>query len=151
MDAGYVTGLAALGGATVGGVTSFITSWTTLRAQTRAQGRSNSKSRRQDLYKIFIVRAAELYADALTHNKLDLTRIVSLYALISRMRVLSSRPVVDQAVEIAKKIVETYKKPNIAPEQVDSLSWDGDADLLKGFSETVRDEFENNWVQSVES
>jgi len=146
MDAGYITGLAALGGAAVGGVTSFITSWTTLRAQTRAQGRSNSKSRRQDLYKAFIVRAAEIYADALTRNQVDLTRLVNLYALISRMRVLSSPPVVDRAVQIAKKVVETYKQPNIGPEQLESLSWDGDADLLRGFSEAVRDEFENSWA-----
>jgi len=146
MDAGYVAGLAALGGAAVGGVTSFITSWTTLRAQTRAQGRSNSKSRREELYKTFIVRAAEAYADALTHNKLDLSRLVYLYALISRMRVLSSQPTVEQAVETAKRIVKTYNNPSIDPEEVESLSWEGDADLLRGFSEAARNEFENNWV-----
>jgi Mn2+/Fe2+ NRAMP family transporter len=51
MDTGYIT-LAALGGATVGGVTSFVTSWTTQSAQMRAERRASNKIRRQKLYKV---------------------------------------------------------------------------------------------------
>ena len=51
MDSGYITAFAALGGAALGGLTSFATSWTTLRTQMKAQQRDNSKSQRQKLYK----------------------------------------------------------------------------------------------------
>jgi hypothetical protein len=38
MYTGYITAL-ALGGTTVGGLTSFVTSWTTLSAQRRARNK----------------------------------------------------------------------------------------------------------------
>src|SRR5262245_17592402 len=41
MDASYLTVVAALGGAALGGFTSFATSWTTLRAQMKADGNAS--------------------------------------------------------------------------------------------------------------
>jgi hypothetical protein len=58
IDISYVTDLAALGGAALGGFTSFATSWTTLRIQMNAEQTTHSKSRRQMLYKEFIDQAS---------------------------------------------------------------------------------------------
>src|SRR6476619_3632453 len=91
MNAGYVTAIAALAGAALGGLTSFASSWTTLHAQMKAQRLASSKSRRRKLYKQFIDEASRTYADALVHDNLDIARLVGIYALISRMRVLSSQ------------------------------------------------------------
>lgn len=143
MDTGYITALAALGGTAVGGLTSFVTSWTTLSAQMRAQRRASSKSRRQKLYKTFIIDAAKVYGDALICDNLDLAEDIHLYAHISRMRVLSSESVVDEAIKVVRSIVEAYSRPNISLQPVELTSLEG-VDLLRNFSEACRTEFEKS-------
>ena len=142
MNIVYIPALAALGGAALGGLTSFMTSWTTLRIQMNANSRSENKSRRQELYKTFITDAAMVYGEALVHSDPDVKQIVRLYAHISRMRVLSSHPVINEADKIMRSIVETYHKPNITLEL--AVSWEESADLLKSFSEAARAEFEQS-------
>src|SRR6266567_8221118 len=112
MNAGYVTAIAALAGAALGGLTSFASSWTTLHAQMKAQRLATSKSRRQKLYKQFIEQASRTYVDALVHDKLEVSGLVGIYSLISRMRVMSSRRVIGSASGIAVLIADTYFQSN---------------------------------------
>jgi hypothetical protein len=142
MDSGYVTALAALGGATLGGLTSFATSWTTLRIQMKAERSASSKSKRQKLYKAFIDDAARTYGDALIHDKLETTGLIDLHALVSRMRIVSSRPVIDSAVKVVRVITDTYNQPNKTPEEIEAMISNGNVDILLSFSEACRDEFE---------
>lgn len=144
MDASYITALAALGGAALGGFTSFVTSWTTSRGQLQAQESSTSKSRRQKLYKEFIDKATEMYGDALSHDTLELSRFIGLYALISRMRVLSSADVIESAVKVARSITTIYHQPNKTNDELEALIRDGAVDLLYEFSHACRQEFESN-------
>ena len=144
MDSGYITALAALGGAALGGLTSFATSWTTLRAQMKAQRSDSSKSKRQKLYKAFIDAAAKIYGDALIHDKLETTGLIDLHSLVSRMRIVSSRPVIETAVNVVKVITETYSQPNKSPEEIEAMVSNGSVDILLGFSEACRDEFEQS-------
>src|SRR5467141_5357458 len=111
MDAGYTSAMAALAGAALGGLTSFANSWATLHAQMKAQRLASSKSRRRKLYKQFIDEASRTYVDALVHDKLEVSGLVGIYALISRMRVLSSQKVIESAASIAILITDTYFKP----------------------------------------
>jgi hypothetical protein len=142
IDSGYITALAALGGAALGGLTSFATSWTTLRTQMKAQRRDSSKSSRQKLYKAFIDAAAKIYGDALIHDKLETTGLIDLHALVSRMRIVSSRPVIETAVNVVKAITETYTQPNKSPEEIEAMISNGSVDILRSFSEACRDELE---------
>ena len=142
MDSGYITALAALGGAALGGLTSFATSWTTLRTQMKAQRRDSSKSSRQKLYKAFIDDAAKIYGDALIHDKLETTGLIDLHALVSRMRIVSSRPVIETAVNVVKAITETYTQPNKSSEEIEAMISNGSVDILRSFSEACRDELE---------
>src|SRR5215475_1972453 len=135
MDAGYITALAALGGAALGGLTSFATSWTTLRTQMKAQRSASSKSKRQKLYNAFIDDAAKSYGHALIHNQLETTGLIELHALVSRMRIFSSRLVIERAVEIVKVITDTYSQPNKTPEEIEAMITNGSADILRSFSE----------------
>ena len=144
MDASYITAVAALGGAALGGFTSFATSWTTLRVQMKADKKASSTSRRQELYKQFIEDASRIYGDALTHEKLELTGIIGLYALISRMRVLSSQLVTENAVKVVRVITDVYKQPNTTPDELDDMIHNGRVDLLQGFSDACRAELETN-------
>ena len=142
MDPGYITALAALGGAALGGFTSFATSWTTQRAQMNAALTASSKSQRQKLYKTFIDDAAKLYGDALIHNNLELSGLIELHAIVSRMRVFSSPPVIENAIGVVRVITETYNQPNKSPMEIEEMIQNGSVDLLKGFSEACRKEFE---------
>ena len=144
IDSGYIAALAALGGAAVGGLTSFATSWTTLRTQMKAQRNASSKSKRQKLYKAFIDDAAKIYGDALIHDKLEITGLIELHALVSRMRIVSSGPVIETAVNVVKAITETYTQPNKSPEEIEAMISNGSVDILRSFSEACRDEFEQS-------
>src|SRR5258705_13943402 len=142
MDPGYTTALAALGGAALGGLTSFATSWTTLRTQMKAQRSDSSKSKRQKLYKAFIDDAAKIYGDALIHDKLEITALIDLTTLVSQMRIVSSRPVIETAVNVVKAITETYTQPNKSSEEIEAMISSGSVDVLRSFSEACRDELE---------
>jgi hypothetical protein len=144
MDTGYITALAALGGAALGGLTSFATSWTTLRIQMKAQRSDSSKSKRQKLYKAFINNAAKIYGDALIHDEPEITGLIDLHALVSQMRVFSSRPVIERAVEIVKMITDTYSQPNKTPGEIEAMISNGSVDILRSFSEACREELEQS-------
>jgi hypothetical protein len=144
MNPGYITALAALGGAALGGLTSFATSWTTLRTQMKAQRSASNKSIRQKLYKAFIDAAAKTYGDALIHDKLEITGLIDLHALVSRMRVMSSQPVIESAVKVVKVITDTYSQPKTTPEEMQAMISQGSVDILRSFSEAFREEFEQS-------
>jgi hypothetical protein len=72
----------------------------TQRIQARATWIVQEKLRRQELYKEFIEGASKCYTDALQNDKTDVPALVGLYTKIGRMRVLSSRKVVESTEKI---------------------------------------------------
>src|ERR1700757_4950118 len=112
MDTSVVTALAALAGAAIGGLTSVLASWLSQRAQARLAQLAHYQLRRQELNKEFIEQASTLYIHALQNDKPDLSGLMGLYAEVSRMRVLSSKTVVDSADQILKRIINSYLEPN---------------------------------------
>jgi hypothetical protein len=141
MEPATISALAALAGATVGGVTSFAATWLTQRTQARIQQLTHQLNRREDLYKAFIEEASKLYGDALVHQLSDVYKLVGLYSLISRMRIISSKATVAAADEIARTIIKTYDAPdkNLADLQ-DMVNRD-QIDILRTFGEVARQEF----------
>ena len=97
MEAAYISALAALAGTAIGGLTSFATSWTTLQAQGRAQRLANERDKREALFGRFLEEAAKLYADALQNKRDEASALIVLYALIGRIRLISSARVVESA------------------------------------------------------
>jgi hypothetical protein len=112
MNIAYASALAALAGSAIGGFTSFTSAWITQRDRDREKRLSGEKAQRQRLYKQFIDEAAKVYADALVHNQAEVSALVSVYALISRMRVVSSSVVIEKAEAVAHLIIDTYLTPN---------------------------------------
>jgi hypothetical protein len=110
----------------------------------KAQRRNNSKSQRQKLYKAFIEGSAKLYGDALIHDKLETTGLIDLHSLVSRMRIVSSGPLIETAVNVVKVITETYGQPNKSPAELGAMVSDGSIDILLSFSEACREEFEQS-------
>jgi hypothetical protein len=142
VDASIISALAALTGAAVGGLTSGIANWLNHQSQLRAQWLLHEKSRRQILYRDFIEEASKCYIDALQHPEADIPGLVGLYAKLSRMRALSSKPVVHRAEDVARKILDTYLEPDKSFVELRAMAVDGTIDLLQGFSDACHDEFE---------
>jgi hypothetical protein len=99
-------------------------------------------SRRQTLYRDFIEEASKCYIDALQHNKADIPGLVGVYAKLSAMRALSSKPVVHCAEVVARKIMDTYLEPDKSFVELREMAIDGSIDLLQDFSHACHDEFE---------
>src|SRR5215831_4817894 len=82
--------VAALAGSAIGGLTTLAVAWLTQRTLARAALAARERTARSDLYKQFIEEASKLYGDALVNTKVEIPMLVGAYALISRMRVVSS-------------------------------------------------------------
>jgi|SRR5215467_11489052 len=143
MDASVISAVAALVGATIGGLTSVLASWLSQRTQVRAQWLEQDVVRRQDLYKEFIEEASKCYVHALQHDEADIPTLVGLYAKISRMRVLSSTKALESAEEIGRKIVDTYLAPDKTFLELREMINSGSVDLLREFSVVCRAELES--------
>ncbi|HUO91071.1 MAG TPA: hypothetical protein VMU08_18005 [Rhizomicrobium sp.] len=145
MDAGIVSALAALAGSVIGGMTSLAASWLSQDFQARAGQLAADKTRRQDLYKDFIEEASKLYGEALTSDKAEIHHFVGLYAMVSRMRVLSSPKVIEAADGIVHLIVDTYFAPNKTLRDIRQLMQSPhsqDIDPLRKFSEACREDIQ---------
>jgi hypothetical protein len=140
MDPSYISALAALAGSTIGGLTSLTASWLTQHVQFSAQQRANNLSRREELYKKFIEEASRLYVDAYEHDSTDLSNLVNLYALISRMRVLSAPAVVESADKVARMIIERYQAPNRTIRDVTEILDNDAMNPLRDFSVACRED-----------
>jgi len=141
MDTAYLSALAALAGSAVGGLTSLTASLLMQRAQFNAQQRTHYIGRRGDLYQDFIEEASKSYADAIEHDVADVPKLVRLYSLVSRMRVLSSQVVINEADMVVRRIAETYRSPNKSiPDIVAHDPHSEVPDPLRAFSNACRDE-----------
>ena len=140
MEPAYLSAFAALAGSTIGGLTSLTASWLTQYVQFRAQQRAHDVSRREQLYANFIEEAARLYTEAYEHNEAEAAKLVNLYALVSKMRVLSSPRIVESADRVVRVIIETYLAPNKTFRDVKEILDNDAMDPLREFSHACRDE-----------
>src|ERR1700722_7378951 len=140
MDLAYLSALAGLTGSAIGGATSFFASWLGQSNQLRAQLLLNDKGNRQQVYREFIDEASSLYIDALTRDTPDLSKMIKLYALVSRMRILSSPEVIEEADQVARLIVESYPQPAKTFDDIRIMVNEHTLDPLYKFSEACRQE-----------
>jgi hypothetical protein len=144
MNPSIISALAALAGAVIGGLTSVLASVLAQRTQARVQWIAQDRILRQDLYKEFVEEASQCHIDALQHDKADVPKLVTLYAKIGRMRILSSAKVIATAENVAQEILETYLQPNkTVPELMEMANSNRKSvDVLRDFSEACREEFD---------
>jgi hypothetical protein len=141
MDLAYVSALSALAGSVIGSVTSTSMTWLTQRAQARSGQLAHEFTRREELYRDFIVAASKTYGDALVSSEPKLPELIALYSLISRMRVLSRPRTVASADKVMLTIIDAYFTPNRSLRELrDLIKGGAGIDPLKDFSEAVREE-----------
>lgn len=140
MQAAYLSAAAVLAGSTVGGLTSMAASWLSQYVQYRARLQSADLTRREQLYKTFIEAASRTYGHALENDEPNVTNLVDLYALVSRMRMLSSARIVESADSVVNEIVDTYLAPNRTLSEVREAMAHHAMDPLRQFAEACREE-----------
>ena len=141
MDIAYISAISALAGSVVGGLTSGVTNWLNQRSHARAGQLAHDMARREDLYRDFIVAASKAYGEAIVSSEPQVQEIIALYAMISRMRVVSSPRTVACAEKIMITTIATYDAPNQTVRELHDLLESGAGiDPLKDFAEAAREE-----------
>ena len=140
MDNAIVSVLAALTGSTVGGLAPVLSNYVLQRGQTQRDLLNRQITQRETLYSDFIKEASRLYANSVTHSLEDLDDLVSLYALVSRIRLLASEPVLHAAEAFVRQIVLHYGEANLTVEQTRAAALSAKADPLDAFSFACRRE-----------
>jgi hypothetical protein len=138
-----VPAAAAIAGSLVGATGSVVGTWISVRHQDRRDLAAMQIARREALYSDFISESVRLLADAMQHDASDIQTLLPIYALLSRIRLCSSMPVLKKAEEIIRIIVSTYRQPNMTTEQIESQAVDNEADPLRQFSNTCRNELDS--------
>ena len=136
-----VPALAAIAGSLVGALGSAAGTWITARHQDRRDLLGKLIGRREALYSYFIRESARVLVDAMQHSAVDLQKTLPVYALLSRIRLSSSEPVLQEAERVVKTIVSTYPQPNLTAEQIEAQAGTGN-DPLRAFSDICRIELD---------
>jgi hypothetical protein len=131
---------AALAGSTIGGLTTLAVTWIAQRTQLRASLGARDQTAREKLYKQFIEEASKLLGDALVSNKVEIPMLIGAYALISRMRVVSSIETVGKAEIVLRTIINLYSAPNRTVADLRADIEDHKMDVLRDFSTAARKE-----------
>src|SRR4249919_2003151 len=110
MDTHLIAVLAAACGSIVGAAASVGTTWITQHKQTIRELTQTRLREREALYSEFITEASRLAVDAVSHSLETLEKLVNLYGIIGRIRLVASEEVLTQAESCCQRIVELYAR-----------------------------------------
>ncbi len=140
MNTAVISALAAIGGSAIGALAPVLSSVLVQRSAARRDLANRMVASREALYSDFIKEAAGLYVSAVTHHLENLGEMVSLYALVSRIRLCATDPVLHAAEDTVKHILQDFSGANLTIEQVASDVVSAGADPLAAFSFACRKE-----------
>jgi len=146
MNTAWISAISAIMGSLVGALTSVLTTYVSQRSQSRRDFLNRQFAQRETLYCEFINEAARLFADSLQHQFEKMESLVPIYALLNRIRLNSSREVIQAATLTIDDIIESYKRPNLTPDQLRGFTPEelhsraNESDPLRKFGEACRKE-----------
>ena len=143
MDTTLLTAMSGVLGSLVGGSATVATTWITQRTASRRELIQGDIKKREMLYGEFIAECAKLILDAFTHSLDKPEKLFPLYALINRIRLRASQPVLVEAEHVLRLITEQYFARNLTVEQMRELARSADADPMKAFGEACRAELKS--------
>jgi len=120
LDPASISALAAIFGSLTGAFASSVSTWVMQRHQDRRDLLAKRIFHREQLYSDFISESARANADAIQHSFQDLNKLIPTYALISRIRLSSSKDVLASAERVIEHIISTYSEPNLTPDEIQS-------------------------------
>jgi len=140
METSVVTALAGIFGSLTGGAASVATAWVAQRARNKREMLRSERSKRESLYGEFINECSSRLMDSLDRNLDRPETLLTLYALLNRIRLRASAPVLAQATDLVKTIIEQYYAPAVTVEEFHEKVTSAGLDPLKAFSEACRKE-----------
>ena len=139
MDMTAVSAMAGVLGSLVGGSATVATAWITQKTLNRRELLAAETSKRENLYGQFINECSARAVDSFENTLEKPERLLSIYALLNRIRICASGAVLREAEQALALITEQYFSPNLSLEQIRALVRDGGkADPLRGFAEACR-------------
>jgi hypothetical protein len=144
MNDALISAVAALSGSALGGLTPIISNYLIQRGLTQRELLNRELAERQNLYSEFIRFGTKLYVNATTKEpeEENLDDLVALYALISRIRLYASDPVIEAAQDFAAVVTQRYGSAAISIEDLRSETLKPHVDPLNPFSIQCRKELE---------
>ncbi len=124
----------------MGAAATIVTTWLTQRTQTVHAEREAKLRERQALYSEFITEASRLTIEAVSHSLEKLDTFVTLYGILSRIRLVAADPVLAAAEACCRQLVDLYAKPNMTVEQVRVALERDQFDPIRDFSVACRKE-----------
>jgi hypothetical protein len=138
--------LSAIGGSLVGALGSTVSVWIAQRHQDRRALVAQQSAQREQLYSHFIEESARLLVDAMQHSFEDPTKLIPVYAVLTRIRLNSSAPVVESAERLIDIILKTYLEANLKAEEI-QVRANAHNDYLRDFSNICRRELDSLWAR----
>jgi hypothetical protein len=139
MDTTILSAMSAVLGSLVGGSATVATAWITQRTLNRRRLVATEIRSRQNLYGEFINECSARALDSFEHTLDKSERLLSIYALLNRIRICASDPVLSEAERALASVTEQYFSPNLSLDQFHALVRDGArSDPLRPFAEACR-------------
>jgi hypothetical protein len=142
MDSALMTAIAAGLGSMAGASATIVTTFLTQRTQTVRANTEWQLRVRESLYSEFITEASRVSVDALVHSLDQPEQLVTLYGILSRIRLIAGADVLSKAENCCRRIVKLYKEPNLTSDQIRSAFESKELDPLKEFSAACRAELQ---------
>ena len=124
-------------------VATVATTWVAQRTVNKRELVRDEIRKREALYGEFIAECAKLFMDAFLHALEKPEILLPVYALINRIRLCASRPVLTEAEHLLACITEQYFAKNLTVEELRALVRSEDADPLRAFGEACRAELKS--------
>jgi hypothetical protein len=138
MDMTLVSALSGVLGSLVGGSVTFATALVTQRTVSKRELLREEMRKRETLYNEFIGECAKRLVDAIAHHLESPEPMLSVYALMNRIRLTASKPVLIEAEHLLARITEQYFSEPLTVEEVRRLARSESADPLRAFGEACR-------------
>jgi hypothetical protein len=138
MDQSLITAMAGVLGSVSGASAAIATTWISQKSQTIRERAKSETRKRETLYGDFITEASQRLADAYDHSLDKPETLVKLYAILGRIRLVSSDAVLTAAEECCDRVVDLYAKPNRTIAEIFATLHSGEFEALKHFSDACR-------------
>ena len=143
MDMTTVSALSGVLGSLVGGSASLATAWITQRTTSRRELLRLEIKKREALYGEYISECSKLLVDAYAHTLEKPEVLLPAYALINRIRLSASQPVLSEAERLLVHITDQYFARNLTVEDLHQLTHAPDFDPIKSFGNVCRTELKS--------
>jgi len=140
MDNTIVTAMAGVLGSLVGSSATFATAWITQKTVSKRELAQREMRKREALYGEFIAECAKLLLDAFTHTLDAPEKFLPLYAMLNRIRLSASQPVLAEAERLLTRITDQYFSTNLTLDEIRDLAHSGGTDPIRQFGEACRAE-----------